>query len=292
MKVVRTLYRGPLKADQPVALTWNGRNEQGQVPNLEPPLPAPGDPAEPGSRHGLPAANRHRRARRLVTASALQLAGDAGRLRERRRLPPRARSPGSVRGRGHRADRRPAAGGGRRLALVAPGRAPPSSREAGGRHRTWPPRPWPPPRPCSGASSGRFRRRASRPCPSALPVQLGGETSHLLVPLYLVIAGGLVCLALRGAVRSPREPPRPRPGANSSPGPGRLARRHVALPSAGSDPGAVCDPDRLLGGRLQRDRERLLLPGPVRGDADAARRGALDEADPGRGSSSRCQAWP
>ena len=34
VKVVRTLYRGPLKADQPVALTWNGRNEQGQVPNL------------------------------------------------------------------------------------------------------------------------------------------------------------------------------------------------------------------------------------------------------------------
>lgn len=33
VKVVRTLYRGPLKANQPVAFTWNGRNEQGQVPN-------------------------------------------------------------------------------------------------------------------------------------------------------------------------------------------------------------------------------------------------------------------
>ena len=33
VKVVRTLYRGPLKADQAVAFTWNGRNEDGQVPN-------------------------------------------------------------------------------------------------------------------------------------------------------------------------------------------------------------------------------------------------------------------
>ena len=32
--------------------------------------------------------------------------------------------------------------------------------------------------------------------PLRVPVQLGGQTSHLLVPLYLVIAGGLVCLAL------------------------------------------------------------------------------------------------
>jgi hypothetical protein len=33
VKVVRTLYRGPLRADQPVDLTWNGRNAEGQVPN-------------------------------------------------------------------------------------------------------------------------------------------------------------------------------------------------------------------------------------------------------------------
>jgi hypothetical protein len=33
VKVVRTLYQGPLNANQPVAFTWNGRNEQGQVPN-------------------------------------------------------------------------------------------------------------------------------------------------------------------------------------------------------------------------------------------------------------------
>jgi hypothetical protein len=33
VKVVRKLYQGPLNADQPVAFTWNGRNEQGRVPN-------------------------------------------------------------------------------------------------------------------------------------------------------------------------------------------------------------------------------------------------------------------
>lgn len=33
--------------------------------------------------------------------------------------------------------------------------------------------------------------------PLRVPVQLGGETSHLLLPLYLVIAAGLVCFAYR-----------------------------------------------------------------------------------------------
>ena len=30
---VRTLYRGPLVADKPVSLTWNGRTESGVVPS-------------------------------------------------------------------------------------------------------------------------------------------------------------------------------------------------------------------------------------------------------------------
>ena len=30
VKVVRTLYQGPLVADQPVSFTWNGRNADGQ----------------------------------------------------------------------------------------------------------------------------------------------------------------------------------------------------------------------------------------------------------------------
>lgn len=33
VKVVRTLYRGPLVADRPVSFTWNGRNGEGALPN-------------------------------------------------------------------------------------------------------------------------------------------------------------------------------------------------------------------------------------------------------------------
>jgi hypothetical protein len=33
VKVVRTLYRGPLRADQPVSFMWTGRNAAGAVPN-------------------------------------------------------------------------------------------------------------------------------------------------------------------------------------------------------------------------------------------------------------------
>jgi hypothetical protein len=33
VKVVRTLYRGPLVADRSVSFTWNGRNGEGDVPN-------------------------------------------------------------------------------------------------------------------------------------------------------------------------------------------------------------------------------------------------------------------
>jgi putative inorganic carbon (HCO3(-)) transporter len=38
--------------------------------------------------------------------------------------------------------------------------------------------------------------------PLRVPVQLGGQTSHLLIPLYLVIAGGLVCFALEALARA------------------------------------------------------------------------------------------
>jgi hypothetical protein len=33
LKLVRTLYRGPLAANEEVAFVWNGRNESGAVPN-------------------------------------------------------------------------------------------------------------------------------------------------------------------------------------------------------------------------------------------------------------------
>jgi hypothetical protein len=55
-----------------------------------------------------------------------------------------------------------------------------------------------------GAGAAVFRRfwwafpvSAFAALPLRVPVQLGGETSHLLLPLYLVIAAGLVCFAYR-----------------------------------------------------------------------------------------------
>jgi hypothetical protein len=33
LKVVRTLYRGPLVANRPVSFTWNGRTKDGALPN-------------------------------------------------------------------------------------------------------------------------------------------------------------------------------------------------------------------------------------------------------------------
>ena len=51
--------------------------------------------------------------------------------------------------------------------------------------------------------------------PLRVPVQLGGHTSHLLIPLYMVIAGGLACFAYtalceretRADGRRPNDPP-------------------------------------------------------------------------------------
>ena len=47
VKVVRTLYRGPLVADRPVSFTWNGRNGDGSPAQSPPSIPAQGDPPRP-----------------------------------------------------------------------------------------------------------------------------------------------------------------------------------------------------------------------------------------------------
>jgi putative inorganic carbon (hco3(-)) transporter len=44
--------------------------------------------------------------------------------------------------------------------------------------------------------------------PLRIPVQVGGETSHLLVPLYLVIVAGFLCFAYRALIRERRRPSR------------------------------------------------------------------------------------
>ena len=53
----------------------------------------------------------------------------------------------------------------------------------------------------------------------------------------------------------------------------------------------LCDPDRVLGRRLERDRERRLLPGALRGHVRPAHRGPLDSPPPGRGAGRRGAAW-
>ncbi len=76
-----------------------------------------------------------------------------------------------------------------------------------------------------GAGAALFRRFAwafpvgvFATLPLRVPVQLGGETSHLLVPLYLVIGAGLVCYAY-GRLTGPRRGTAERspPGDSSAP---------------------------------------------------------------------------
>jgi putative inorganic carbon (HCO3(-)) transporter len=48
--------------------------------------------------------------------------------------------------------------------------------------------------------------------PLRVPVQVGGETSHLLLPLYLVIAAGFACFAYRALAERATENPAPAEG--------------------------------------------------------------------------------
>jgi O-antigen ligase len=63
---------------------------------------------------------------------------------------------------------------------------------------------------CAAVTAAIFRRfewafpiAAFAVLPLRVPVTVGGQTSHLLVPLYLVIAGGVLCFAY-AAIRGPR----------------------------------------------------------------------------------------
>ena len=117
-------------------------------------------------------------------------------------------------------------------------------------------------------------RSRSRVLPLRVPLEIGGETANLLVPLYLVIAAGVITQALEPWAA-------PTPTTGDDPWPTRLRWLLAATLRPLRDPGA------LLRGRRQRDREPRLLPGPVRGHVRAARRGRLDAraaaADPDRG---------
>ena len=108
----RTLKLRPHPVPGPVGGRQGGRlhlertKRVGRRPQSRPSLPAPGAAARPRSRHGLPAADRHRRAARRVNASALQLLGILIACGAAAVRPPGARSAAPICGRGGRADRR------------------------------------------------------------------------------------------------------------------------------------------------------------------------------------------
>ena len=134
-----------------------------------------------------------------------------------------------------------------------------------------------------------FPSRCSRRCPCASRCRSPQSLAHLLVPLYLVIAGGVVSFAIRGASRGSGGEPR---ASGRAPAAWRIARA-VALPCPGGDACALCDPDR-LSPTTSRTRSRTPPSSWFRSRCmfDAARRGALDAADPGLGAGRGGRAWP
>ena len=121
---------------------------------------------------------------------------------------------------------------------------------------------------CSPGASAAGPRRSSLAAVAALPVRIpltvGGETANLLLPLYAVIAGGVLAALLRaagtdGAGPAPADPARDdrRAGAR---------RRRRAVRAAGP----------LLRGRRGGGQGHLLLLRPVRRAVPAARRPAVD----------------
>ena len=189
--MVRTLYRGPLEADQPVSFTWDGRSEAGR----------PVDPEDryrlrvilPGQERDMVYPRRIAVSRfgKRMTASVLEvlglLAACGGAAVALIAREPRLRygaatvaviaAPALVAGdvwdssrfvdlRGHPVTLAAAIA----AALLAVGVAALAFARL----------PW------------AFPVAVFAVLPLRVPVHLGGETSHLLVPLYVVIAGGLI----------------------------------------------------------------------------------------------------
>ena len=197
---VRTLYRGPLAAYKSVTYHWNGRTDAGKLASPNEKIPPASRAPGSGPRHGLSAGDPAPRRGRVVNASAAQfigiliacgaaagalLAGDA-RLRYGCALVALMAAP-----------------------MLIAGDVWDSSRLVALRH--------PPEKlavvvvvAIAGAAvvAAVFRRfpwsfpiAAFAVLPLRVPVHVGSQTSHLLVPLYVVIAGGVLCFgyaALRG----------------------------------------------------------------------------------------------
>ena len=150
-------------------------------------------------------------------------------------------------------------------------------------------------RPCSlagavavGALAAIFRRwplllplAIVAALPFRVPLHSGGDTANLLVPLYLVIAGGVLAVdAPRLDLAAALARPPARPGAVAAAAARRLRR---PLRAAGA----------LLGRLLESAAEHLLLPRPLHRRLRAAERrrvgpaAALCDPGPGRGRGGR-----
>ena len=109
-----------------------------------------------------------------------------------------------------------------------------------------------------------------------IPVELGGETSNLLIPLYLVIAAGTAATAIATLIQ-PVAITRGARDQDETEGcrlPQLAARVLPWLLAAVPRP--VRDPERVLERPLEGDRDRLVLLRPVRGASRAAAPGPVD----------------
>ena len=114
---------------------------------------------------------------------------------------------------------------------------------------------------------------AAAALPFRVPIESGGDTANLLVPLYVVIAAGVLAYAAAAAARAAR------PGGH---GARRRARGAPRAHAAGVAAGGGDRPLRRAGDVLQRLRRRAgaddLLLRPVRAALRAARADPLDGA--------------
>ncbi len=236
-QAIRTLYRGPLVAYKHVAFTWNGRTSKGNsrtrhegyrlrviLPDQDRDMVYP---TRSAAGEGPMTASALEFAAFLVAcgAAATALLAPDPRLRYgcRHSGPGGGAGPGPWQRLGHVTGR---------LAAPSSGEA----RRARGRR----------------GGGGRGSRGGLPPLRVELPPRGvrrpaapgsgdgGGQTSHLLVPLYVVIAAGVLCFAY-AAIRGPRARDDGAPPAH--PGDARDIPAHpLALPRFGGDRAALRDP--------------------------------------------------
>ena len=251
-----------LEEDKPVTYIWDATTDEGEPApvgryRLRVVLPSS------GPRHGLPEADRpHSRRRRTRTTRRLRTTADgvgaradraADRLRRGGRRDPRPARPLAAGRAGGRARRRTGAGARRRLGRARVWSDLRDSPATDRRGRSWRSRSaWPSARSSCAASSGPSRCSCSPRSALRLPVRIGGETSNLLIPLYLVIASSSsprwsACDRRdrrRGAARRRLAAPRARRRHSSStrsrPPTATTSRTRSRTPGSSSSPSRSC----------------------------------------------------